>query len=561
MELKIDGVALSVTYEGGMLVRGATRGDGSTGDDVTHNVKTIVDLPLRLSGKSIPNRLEVRGEAYIRNSDLDRLNAAREEAGQPPFANPRNTAAGAIRMLDPRICAARQLRFFGHSVGLMEGLDVQTHAEFLAAIAAYGIPATPHVETFATFAEAVAHCEALPERLADLDFEVDGLVLKVNRFAQREQLGTRSKSPRWMVAYKFEKYEATTVLRDIRVQVGKTGTVTPVADLEPVEVAGTTVSRASLHNADEIERKDVRVGDTVIVEKAGKIIPRIVRVVKDQRPLGTQPFEFPAACPECGSLLVRDEGGVYIRCPNLQCPAKFRERLQYYASRSAMDIEGLGEKLIDQLVEAALVSDFADLYELTVEQLVELERMGQKSAQNLVDAIDASRQRGLARLLNALSIPHVGSTVAKVLAREFRNLDEIAAASLEDLADIRDVGSVIAASIHGYLRSEHGSRDVRRLREQGVSFNSLDYRPSRAEQATTDGPLSGKTFVVTGKLEQFTRDEIHDLIEQHGGKATASISKSTDYLVAGEKAGSKLAKAEKLGIAVLSESGFKKLLA
>ncbi|MEX0867840.1 MAG: NAD-dependent DNA ligase LigA, partial [Pirellulales bacterium] len=383
VELKIDGVAASVTYVDGVLQRGLTRGDGQRGDDVTHNLRTVRDLPLRLP-EGAPPLLEVRGEVYMTNSDLVRLNQQRKEAGEEAYANTRNVTAGMIRRLDPREAAKGNLRMFIHGVGASEGLKSQTHQAFLSEIAEYGFSPTPMVETLPDFAAAVAHCEELIERLHELDFEVDGLVLKVNSFEQRGRLGTTSKSPRWLIAYKFEKYEAVTTLNEIRVQVGKTGTITPVAELEPVQLAGTTVSRASLHNAEEIERKDVRVGDRVVVEKAGKIIPHIVRVEKHERQTSLRKYRFPTHCPVCETELRKDENGVYIRCPNPLCPAQLKERIRYFASRNAMDIEGLGDKLVDQLVEAKLVNSYGDLYRLTAEQVVELDRMGKKSAEKLI---------------------------------------------------------------------------------------------------------------------------------------------------------------------------------
>ena len=422
VELKIDGVAVSLIYENGLLRRGVTRGNGRVGDDITHNMRTIRDVPLRLVGKDVPPVLEVRGEIYMTNSDLVLLNQRQQEKGEPPFANTRNVTAGTVRLLDPRLCAERRLRLFCHGVGYVEGLKARTHMEFLDELRGYGLPPTPKVECFGSFAAAVEHCEQLVERLHELDFEIDGLVLKVNRFDQRERLGSTSKSPRWVIAYKFEKYEATTRLNAISVQVGKAGTITPVANLEPVELAGTTVSRASLHNADEIERKDVREGDVVVVEKAGKIIPHIVRVEKHLRKGSPPKFQFPSRCPECDTKLVKDEGGVYIRCPNVQCPAQLKERIRYFASRNAMDIEGLGEKLIDQLVGSGLVQGYGDLYRLEDQQhkLLGLERMGRKSVDGLLEGIEASKDRGLARLLNALSIRHVGARVASRVGREFR---------------------------------------------------------------------------------------------------------------------------------------------
>lgn len=556
VELKIDGVAVSLTYEDGVLVRGATRGDGRTGDDITHNVRTVLGVPLQLAGNDFPPLVEIRGEIYMTNADLVRLNAARQKQGLDAYANTRNVTAGSIRLLDPRICAERRLRVFCHGVGATEGLQAASHTEFLAQLSDWGLPATPYVECFASFAKAVAHCESLIERLHELDFEVDGLVLKANRFDQRERLGSTSKSPRWLIAYKFEKYEAITRLNEIRVQIGKTGTITPVAELEPVELAGTIVSRASLHNADEIARKDVRVGDTVVVEKAGKIIPHIVRVEIHRRDVDLPEYQFPTHCPECETLLVKDEGGVYIRCPNHSCPAQLRERLQYFASRSAMDIEGLGDKLVQQLVATKQVTHLADIYNLTEPQLLELERMGEKSARKLLAGIEESKTRGLARLLNALPIRHVGVRVATILAQTFLSIEAIQQATAEQLSEINEVGPIIAESVYEFLHSEYGVETVRRLAESGILLTEEPATVTSLEEQI----FAGKTFVVTGKLQQYTRDEIHELVTRYGGRPSSTVSKSTAYLVAGEKAGSKLAKAEKLGIPVLSEQDFERLL-
>ncbi len=555
VELKIDGVAVSLTYRDGLLVQGATRGNGRVGDDITHNVRTVVDVPLRLTGQQIPSVLEVRGEIYMTNSDLVLLNEEQQRKNDSPYANTRNVAAGSIRLLDPRICAARRLRMFSHGVGYCEGLTATTHTEFLAQLRQLGIPPTPHVDSFPNFEAAVAHCEQLIERLHELDFEVDGLVLKVDRFDQRERLGSTSKSPRWIIAYKFEKYEAKTKLLDIRVQVGKTGAITPVADLQPVELAGTVVQRASLHNADEIQRKDIRIGDVVIVEKAGKVIPHIVRVEKHERGGELPEFQFPTQCPECGTPLVRDEGGVYIRCPNLKCPAQVRERIRYFAGRNAMDIEGLGDKLVEQLVNEKIVQGYGDLYRLTAEQLLQLERMGKKSAEKLLLGIQASKARGLARLLNALSIRHVGHRVSNTLAEHFGNVDAIAAADLETLGELDEIGPIIAHSVFDYLHGEFGRNTIAELQSLGVVTDG----PKKAAAVAT-GPLAGKTLVVTGTFARHSRDELHQLIEQHGGRAGSSISKKTDFLIAGEKAGSKLAKAESLGVKVISEDQFLALI-
>ncbi|MEN6451273.1 MAG: NAD-dependent DNA ligase LigA [Thermoguttaceae bacterium] len=585
VELKVDGVAVSLIYEDGVLTHGVTRGNGRVGDDITHNVRTIRDIPLRLAtsgplsqrergetglplsqrerGDGVPPLLEVRGEIYMTNSDLVRFNELQEEKikrGQRAeiLKNTRNAVAGSVRQLDPRVCAERRLRFFCHSAGDTRGLRAKTHMEFLDELRGYGLAATPYVERFPSFAAAVEHCEELIERLHELDFEIDGLVLKVNRFDQRERLGSTSKSPRWVIAYKFEKYEATTRLNDIRVQVGKTGAITPVADLEPVELAGTTVSRASLHNADEIERKDVRIGDTVVVEKAGKIIPHIVRVEKHLRieqAKDLPKFEFPKQCPECGTKLVKDEGGVYIRCPNVECPAQLKERIRYFASRNAMDIEGLGDKLVDQLVNDKLVRSVGDLYRLEQRQdrLLNLERMGRRSMDNLLEGIEASKTRGLARLLNALTIRHVGARVAAVLAERFGTIDALMAASVDELSDTNEIGPIIAQSVYDFLHSPFGQQTIADLKSVGVKTESLARRGGAR-------PLEGKTLVVTGSLQKYSRDEIEELITRHGGHAASSVSTNTDYLVAGEKAGSKLAKAQQLGVKVITEEEFDELL-
>ncbi|HJN07756.1 MAG TPA: NAD-dependent DNA ligase LigA [Pirellulaceae bacterium] len=555
VELKIDGAAISVVYENGQLVRAVTRGNGQVGDDIIHNVRTVIDVPLRLLGDNIPSVLEVRGEIYIANSDFVDLNQRQAAAGLATFANTRNTAAGALRMLDPRIASERGLRMFCHGVGYCEGLTSTTHMEFLDELRAHGLPATPMVESFSTFAAVVKHCEQLIQGLHDLDFEVDGLVIKVNRFDQREVLGSTSKSPRWLIAYKYAKYEAVTTLNAINVQIGKTGAITPVAELEPVEIADTMVSRASLHNAEEIQRKDIREGDRVVVEKAGKIIPHIVRVEKHERKGDPPQFDFPTVCPSCETMLIKDEDGVYIRCPNLACPAQVRERIRYFASRNAMDIEGLGDKLVDQLVSGGLVNNFGDLYRLDNrrDQLLALERMGQKSVDKLLAGVDASRGRGLARLLNALSIRHVGNSVSGVLASHFGTMERLQEATIEQLSEIHEIGDIIAASVHEFLHEEYGRQTIEDLRSCGVRMDA------EMKQASSD-VLAGKTVAVTGTLTRFTRDGIKAVIQQHGGKPASSVSKNTDFVVAGEKAGSKLAKAEQLGIAVLDEAEFEALI-
>lgn len=555
VELKIDGVAVAIIYEDGILQRAVTRGNGKVGDDITHNVRTIVDVPLKLNGSSPPKTLEIRGEVYMQNQELVRLNQIQQDRGEALYKNTRNVAAGTVRVLDPQICSSRNLRVFCHGTGYCEGLTSRNHEEFLQQISDFGLVPTPMVKIFKKFDDVLSHCEHMIERLGDLDFEVDGIVIKVNDFQQREQLGLRSKSPRWVAAYKWEKYEATTRLNDITVQVGKTGAITPVAELEPVELAGTTVSRASLHNAEEIQRKDIRIGDTVVVEKAGKIIPHIVRVELTERPKDLPEYPFPTQCPVCETELVKDEGGVYIRCPNLLCPAQMKEKIRYFATRNAMDIEGLGDKLVDMLVDAGLVQNFGDLYRLTLDQLMELPRMGKRSCEKLLTGILASKERGLARLLNALSIRHVGNTVSAVLASHFGHIDKIRNATEEELAGLDEVGTIIAASVHSFFASEYGSRTIEDLIDLGLNVQ-MD---TQGAEAASD-KLAGKTFVVTGTLPDYGRDDMHDLIKSHGGKISSSVSKKTDYLVAGEKAGSKLTKAESLGVTVLDQAGLLSLI-
>ncbi|HTI50068.1 MAG TPA: NAD-dependent DNA ligase LigA, partial [Planctomycetaceae bacterium] len=519
VEYKIDGVALSLTYERGTLVQGVTRGDGRQGDDITHNARTLIGVPLRLRGKSPPPLLEIRGEAFISNPDFAHIRAQQAAAGEQPFANPRNAAAGALKLLDPKQCAARRVRFLAHSAGIVEGMEFESHEQFLKTVAERGVPVTPRVKVFAGIDAALTYCQELMEQIHELDFEVDGFVIKVNSYAQREQAGATSKFPRWLIAYKFERYEGISRIREIDVQVGKTGTLTPVAHLGPVEIAGTTVSRASLHNSDELARLGVKIGDWVVVEKAGKIIPHVVRVEEHRRDGSERAFHFPKKCPECHTEVVRDEGGVYIRCPNPNCPAQLRESIRFFASRAAMDIEGLGTKLIEQLVEQGLVRSFADIYRLEKhrDDLINLERMGEKSVDNLLAGIAASKARPLWRLLTGLNIRHVGTRTAQILADQYGTLDEILAQSEEQLAEVNEIGPVIAASVHRYFSSEIGRKIVRELRELGLYFGEPVVRKQKS------GKLAGKTIVVTGTLAQFNREQIQELIHAEGGKPASSV--------------------------------------
>lgn len=566
VEYKVDGVALSLIYEQGRLVRAVTRGDGRRGDDVTHNARTMRGVPLHLTSlngqtTAVPSLLEVRGEAYISNSDFSQLQAEATQRGEEPLKNSRNATAGAIKLLDPTLCAERKLRFFAHSVGDLEGASFATHGEFLHRIEQLGIPTVPKTAVKPGFSEAVEYAQTLMQELHSLDFEVDGLVLKVNDLALRKELGTTSKSPRWVVAFKWEKYEAETRVAEIVVQVGKTGALTPVANLEPVEIAGTTVSRASLHNKDEIARLGIQIGDWVIVEKAGKIIPHIVRVEMHRRDGTQQPFEFPALCPECQTTVVQDEGGVYVRCPNPNCPAQLREGLRYFASRAAMDIEGLGAKLIEQLTEAKLLTSVADIYRLRDRraELLQLERLGEKSVDNLLAGIEASKARPLWRLLTALNLRHAGARTSQQLAERFGSMDALARASEADLAQVDEVGDVIAKSVRAFFTGDYGQRIVSELKDLGLNMGS-EADTAAAATKNAAGVLAGKTLVVTGTLTRFTRDQIQELIQQHGGRAASSVSKKTDYVVAGTDAGSKLTKARELGVTVLDEDGFVALI-
>lgn len=556
-EYKIDGVAVSLVYENGVLTRGVTRGDGQQGDDITHNVRTMRGVPLRLEIDQPPELLEIRGEAYISNSDFQILNVEMQRQGKEPFANSRNTTAGGLKLLDPKLSAKRKIRFFAHGIGAVEGVDYETHINYLAAIQDMGLPATPNVKAFPNMATTLEHVQTMMDDLHTLDFEVDGIVLKVNQFDQRELLGNTSKSPRWVVAYKWERYEAVTKVESIVFQVGKTGTVTPVANLEPVQIAGTTVSRASLHNHDEMERLGIQIGDWVVVEKAGKIIPHVVRVEEHRRDGTQEELPFPEHCPECNAELVKDDGGVYIRCPNPTCPASIRETLRFYASRQAMDIEGMGIKMIEQLLEQNLIGSLADVYRLHehYDQLVELDRQGDKSIENLLAGIESSKTRPLWRLLTGLNIRHVGTSNARILEKEFGTMDEIAKQSVEDLAAVDEIGPVIAESVFTFFHSDFGSQLIQELETLGLSMGSPVEKNS-----TVTKVLDGKTLVVTGTLPSLTRDEAKELIQEHGGKASGSVSSKTDYLLAGEKAGSKLAKAQGLGVPVLSESEFLEMI-
>lgn len=557
VELKIDGVAISLTYEDGQFTVGATRGDGERGDDVTHNLKTIGGLPLRLRGNQPPALFESRGEVYMTREELARINRARTERGEEPYANPRNLTAGTLKLLDPRQCAERKLRLFTYALGATEGVTVRTHLESLDLLKKYGFPVNPHIESFDTIDKVIDYCNSWETRRNDLAYETDGMVIKVNDLDQRRRLGMTSKAPRWVVAYKFAAEQALTKLIDIELQVGKQGTLTPRAHLEPVRLAGTTVRHASLHNADFIASKDIRIGDMVVVEKAGEIIPYIVRAEHGARTGGEKPYRFPSKCPVCGSPVKKDDNGVFYRCTSNDCGGRLKQQLFAFARRNAMDIEGMGDEIANQLVDSGLVRTLPDLFRLTLDDLLELERMGKKSAQNLLDGISASKDRGLTRVLTGLAIPHIGETNAELLTSAFPKVDDLLNATLDQLSKIKGVGPVMAESVYKYFHSTSGQKTISDLRDLGVKLTE-DARPTQAQVDGVD--LTGKTFVVTGTLVNYGREEIEGLIKQLGGKATGSVSKKTDYVVAGDNAGSKLDKAKQLGVTVLSEAEFEKLI-
>jgi DNA ligase (NAD+) len=555
VELKIDGVAVSLTYTDGVLTLGATRGSGQRGDDVTHNLKTVGGVPLRLRTDKPPARFEARGEVYMTRADFARLNEEEAARGEEAYANPRNLTAGSLKQLDPRICAKRRLRLFAYSIGNLDELPVQTHEGALALLRDYGFPTNPETKTFDSIDEVVTYCESWADRRLDLPYDTDGLVIKVNDFGQQRRLATTSKAPRWAVAFKFQAEQAITKLRAIEIQLGKYGELTPVALLDPVQLCGTTVSRSTLHNAAELERKDIRVGDQVVVVKRGEIIPKVEQALHELRKGDEKVFKFPSKCPVCGAHTVREAGSPIVSCTaTATCPAQLQGRIESFARRERMDVEGVGEKLAEQLVKTGLVKSVADLYRLKKEQVVPLERMGDLSAQNLLDGIEASKGRGLARLLAGLSIYGVGDAMAALLAQEFPSMDELLAASKERLAQVKGFGPKRAESIYNFFHGPAGEKLVNDLRDAGVKMTE-EVRPK-----AKGSPLMGKTVVVTGTLARYKRAEIEALIKTLGGNATGSVSKKTDYVVVGENAGSKLDKARALGVRTLTEEEFDKLI-
>ncbi|NLH76161.1 MAG: NAD-dependent DNA ligase LigA [Acidobacteria bacterium] len=548
-ELKIDGLGVSVLYKGGRFARAVTRGDGLRGDDVTANVKTIRSLPL-----TIPETgdVEVRGEVYLPFASFREINRAREEAGEPLFANPRNAAAGSLRLLDPRQAASRGLDVFLYYL-VVDGAEEPGQWGALGRLKALGFPTDPHSRFCPDLEGVLAFWREWTARRDELAYDADGVVVKVDDAEARRELGTTAKSPRWAISYKFPARQATTRVEDIVVQVGRTGALTPVAVLEPVKLSGTTISRSTLHNEEELKRKDVRVGDTVLIERSGDVIPQVVSVMLEKRPRGAKPFAWPSRCPVCGTAVFRPEGEVISRCVNASCPARVRESILHYASRRAMDIDGLGEAVVDQLLAAGLVKSIPDLYGLEYEALVGLERLGPKSARNLLDQIEASKGRGLARLLFALGVRHVGERLAQSLAARFGSLDALAAAPAEDLVQVEDVGPRVAESVLFFFAQPAHRELVKRLREAGVRFEA-------AAAAAGPKPLAGQVFVITGTLEGLSRDEARGLLEALGAEVGSSVTKKTTGLVVGESPGSKLERARELGVRVIDRKEFDRLV-
>jgi DNA ligase (NAD+) len=610
LEPKIDGASVSLRYEDGVLVLAATRGRGNVGDDITVNARTIRSIPLRLKADSakvpLPKILEVRGEVYMDNEDFQRVNKEIAAEGEEPYANPRNLTSGTLRRLDPRIVAKRRLRFLAHGLGEVKPLPVDHYWEWTQLLRQWGLPLPKEVWRVEDVDEAIKCLHEFEKKRPKLPYMTDGMVMKVDDFKQRDRLGATSKAPRWVIAYKYETEQQPTVLHEVRWQVGKSGKLTPVADVEPVFIGGVTVTHATLHNIDQIKRLDLHLGDTMVIERSGEVIPYVVEVQKDKRPKGAKPVDAPKKCPVCATKVEREalpeetaayrcintscdafferrtvkraklpekcpvcekpvevlEGGIGIYCPNPACPAQLKERLRWFCGRTQMDIERLGDKLIDQLVDQGLLKTFADIYKLKKEQLLELERMADKSAQNVIDAIGASRSRGLERLLAGLGINHVGNRVAYVLASHFGSLEALTAAGEEELSAVHEIGPVIAHSVHDFFHNPAGKAAVKALQDVGIDPKMEVPKPGEGGLfeggPTADHPLAGQTVVVTGSLPTLKREEIEEMILKLGGKAAGSVSKKTSFIVAGEDAGSKLAKAKELGVPVLTEGEFLK---
>jgi len=556
VEPKLDGLAVELVYEKGIFTVGSTRGDGVTGENITQNLKTIRSLPLRLmpSGSfSLPEQLTVRGEVIMKKKDFEDLNRQRQEAGEQVFANPRNSAAGSVRQLDSRITAQRRLDIYFYGIADYSNLKVKTHQDILNVLQTFGFKVNKQIKSCKSIDEAIAACNSLEERRSILPYEIDGAVIKVNSLKIQEELGTISRSPRWAIAFKFKPQQATTVVRDIIVQVGRTGALTPVAVLEPVRLAGVEIQRATLHNQDEVERKDIRIGDTVLVQRAGDVIPEVVKIIEQKRTGNEKKFIMPTVCPECGGNITKAEREAVYRCGNSECPAKLKETLRHFSSRRAMDIDGLGEKLIDQLVERKLVKNVADLYYLPLDVWQSLERMALKSATNIIDAVENSKKAGLERLIYALGIRHVGEHTARLLVRHLGNIERLQQTTKDDLLEIHEIGPEVSESILQFFSNASNLEIINRLAQAGVSMLP-------ASNASMNGKLAGKTFVFTGTLKKLSRADAEKMVETLGAKSTNSVSKKTDYVVAGDDPGSKYEKALKLGIKIINEEGFEEII-
>jgi DNA ligase (NAD+) len=553
-ELKLDGLAVNLRYEGGVFVQGATRGDGATGEDITQNLRTIKPLPLKLAGDNCPESVEVRGEVFLTHAEFKRINAEREKSGEPTFANPRNAAAGSLRQLDPGITAQRRLQIYLYGLGESKGWQPATQQALLAQYREWGLPVNPHLQLCKDIEEVVAFVAAWGDKKNTIDYDTDGVVVKVNDVRLQDELGQVARAPRWAIAYKYPALQVQTEVEDIVVQVGRTGAVTPLAILKPVAVGGVTVSRATLHNQDEIDRKDVRIGDAVVIQRAGEVIPEVVRVVPEKRPEESQPFRIPAECPSCGTPLVRPEGEAVTRCPNAKgCPAQLQTRIEHFVSRNALDIAGLGERHIAQLIGPGLVKDPADLFFLKKEDLLPLERMGDKLADNILNGIAERKQTTLARLLFAFGIRHTGERASSVLARHFGTLDRIAEASADEMDRVHEIGRTTAEAVAAFFALDETREMLAKLRQAGVEAQGDDSAP-------VSDHFAGKTFVFTGALTKFTREDAEATVRRLGGRASGSVSKQTSYVVAGDNAGSKLTKAQSLNIPVLTEDEFAQLL-
>jgi len=549
VEHKIDGLSAILTYEDGSFVLGATRGNGVVGEDVTENFRTIRSLPLKINDRA---HIEIRGEVFLSKTEFEKINEKRLKNGEPLFANPRNAAAGSIRQLDPRIAAERNLSILIYDLIDHSEKEFKTHTESLEYLKKIGFRVNWYQKA-ENIDKVIAICKKWEDKREELDFEIDGLVVKINNLSQREKLGSTAKSPRWAAAYKFPAQQKTTVIKDIEISVGRTGALTPTAVLEPVQLAGSTVSRATLHNEDEIKRKNIKIGDHVLVHKAGDIIPEVVKVIEEKRDGSEKEFKMPDSCPVCGSKVIREEGEAVTRCTNITCPAQRKESILHFVSRDAMDIEGIGPVLVDQLLENNLIEDYADLYFLKKEHLIPLERMGEKSAQNVIDSIEKSREREFFRVLFALGIRHVGLGAARVLDKNYDSIDQLADAGEEELVRIDEIGPVIAKSIVSFFSERHNKDLITRLKQAGV-------RLKKENNNNKDSYLEGLKFVFTGTLDAFTRSEVEDIVEKAGGRASSSVSSKTDYLVAGKNPGSKYDKAKELGVKVLDEDEFKNMI-